>query len=61
MRTLVNKEVREKLDQVCESYCFKCHPREHNDKEANHQKESITRDQLDSWMEHFYDEPFMVK
>ena len=42
MRKLVNKEIVDKTEQVCESYCFECHPKEHNDEEANHAKVSIS-------------------
>ena len=60
MRTLINKEIRDKTEQVIEDYCFKCHPKSH-DKSADHEKECITARQFDEWKDRFEDEAFMVR
>lgn len=61
MRTLVNREIGDKTEQVCEQYCFKCHPNEHNDEEASHEKEGLSVQQFEAWIEHFENEPFIAK
>ena len=61
IRVLINKELRDKTEQVCESFCFKFHPAEHNDKDANHEKVPLTFRQFESWVDHYCDEDFIVK
>jgi len=60
IRTLINKEMRDKSEQICEDFCFKCHPKSHGD-DSNHVKEGIEYHQFETWIEHFSEEEFMVK
>lgn len=61
IRVLINREIRDKTEQVCESFCFKCHPAEHIDEEANHEKECLSVRQFESWVDQFCDEQFIVQ
>jgi hypothetical protein len=60
METLVGKEIKDKTLQVCEEYCFKCHPNSHDEK-CDHVKESIDLRQFEDWVCHFSQEDFIVK
>ena len=60
IRTLINKEMKDKTEQIIEDYCFQCHPESHP-KDCDHEKECLTMRQFEDWSEQFGDEPFMVK
>lgn len=60
MQTLVNKEIRDKTEQVCEDFCLKCHPRSH-DETSNHVREGINLRQFEDWVAHFSQEDFITK
>ena len=62
IRMQVNREMQDKTVQVVEDYDINCHPSSYDEATAGgRKKEGITMQQFEKWMEHFEDEPFMVR
>ena len=60
LRVLINRETKDKQQQVIEDFCLNCHPEGHSSSRCD-KKVTITMAQFQQWVERFEDEPFMVK
>ena len=60
LRVIVNREIKDKQNQLIDDYCFACHPNTHSS-ESSHAKQPLTSKQYVSWVEKYAEEDFLTK